>query len=111
MIERTKQSEKQQMVCACCGAKWEDGKGFVEKHAYGRCACQRYDVAWLISKDEFCPEKKETVMNALIWNLPAFIHTLLLRLTGWRLVRFTSNGVAQRYLWSRCYPPKGCIEL
>lgn len=34
-------------VCICCGAKWEDGKGFIEPHRYP-CANKRY--GWNFTK-------------------------------------------------------------
>ncbi len=44
-------------------------------------------------------------MNALIWHLPAWIHRLILELTGYRLVKVRGDqGQTLRYFWTNVWP-------
>lgn len=40
-------------------------------------------------------------MNALLWRLPAWLHSIILWLTGYRLIRYTYRRRATEYQWSR----------
>lgn len=54
------------------------------------------------------------MINALLWQLPRWAHTLILCVTGWRLIRITNyfeitpdgteTAHAYSYKWSRVYP-------
>jgi len=48
-------------------------------------------------------------MNRLFWIPPAWAHDLLLRLTGYRLVKITGLSFGPVYVWSKSYPlsPRG----
>ena len=44
-------------------------------------------------------------MSRLLWMLPTWYHELILKLTGWRLVKVTDdNGWYTTYVWTDCYP-------
>jgi hypothetical protein len=43
--------EERRHVCAICGARWEDGKGFVDEHK-PLCANERYGWAFTIEIDK-----------------------------------------------------------
>ena len=39
-----------------------------------------------------------------VWLLPSWVHTLILALTGWRVVVVTLNRWPVGYRWTRQYP-------
>ena len=44
-------------------------------------------------------------MKRLIWLLPTWIHELIYRVTGWRLVMISVEGTNRiTYTWTRIYP-------
>lgn len=43
-------------------------------------------------------------MNELVWHLPRWVHKLILRVTGARLVQVRGARGQRGYVWSRRYP-------
>ena len=45
-------------------------------------------------------------MRPLVYKLPMWVHGLILKLTGWRLVKITDDREDQRevYIWTKEYP-------
>jgi len=48
-------------------------------------------------------------MKQWLWNyVPEWLHWIVMRLTGWRIVRVSGdNMLSARYYWSRHYPEWG----
>lgn len=44
------------------------------------------------------------LLKQLIWSLPPRVHTLILKLTNWRLVWIGEEGHCTNLVWSKKYP-------
>lgn len=49
-------------------------------------------------------EKAIADLNASVWELPTWLHTLILAITGWRLVRVSAVWMPKHiFYWTRRY--------
>lgn len=43
-------------------------------------------------------------MKHLIWLLPSWIHSFILLVTRWRLIKIQDDSGRTMYVWSKSYP-------
>lgn len=44
------------------------------------------------------------IIKQLFWALPSSVHTMICKLTGYRLVKVTDASKCKGYVWSKKYP-------